>query len=121
MGSSAAGRILASNVTSGGGDTATTPAASGGESNHTLLLAEAPTGQITLSAEVPHSHGPSSGVGFVVNVSSGGAQQVQGGTLGTIEPTTATATTGITATDHAGGGSHNNCMPFVLGSIYIKL
>jgi hypothetical protein len=40
MGNSPAGRILASNVTSGGGDTTTTPNATGGEANHVLQVSE---------------------------------------------------------------------------------
>ena len=36
MGAAGAGRILPGNVTSGGGDNQTTPAATGGEANHVL-------------------------------------------------------------------------------------
>src|SRR5258708_8365403 len=42
MGNAPAGRLLASNVTSGGGDTITTPNATGGEANHTQSIAELP-------------------------------------------------------------------------------
>ena len=42
MGEAAAGKILSSNVTSGGGDGPTTPNATGGEANHTLVAAEFP-------------------------------------------------------------------------------
>jgi hypothetical protein len=122
MGASAAGIILAGNVTSGGGDGPTTPAASGGESNHRLVVAEAPAGQLTMNAEVPHSHAPlSPATGFAVAVPSGGANAFPGGTIITFDATTATATTGLTLTDHAGNGAHNNMAAFVLGTWHIKL
>jgi hypothetical protein len=122
MGTSAAGIILASNVTSGGGDGPTTPAARGGEANHTLVVAEAPTGQITAALTDPgHHHAPLAGTGFIEQGTSGlGAL---GGTGITFSATTANATTGVSlaVTDHAGNGAHNNCQPFVLGTWHIKL
>lgn len=121
MGASAAGIILAANVTSGGGDGPTTPAARGGEANHRLLLAEAPTGQITIT-DPGHHHAPTSAGGsFAVEVPSGGANAFPAGALVTSNPITANSTTGITATDHAGGGTHNNMQSFVLGTFYLKL
>ena len=115
MGSTAAGIILPANVTSGGGDGPTTPAARGGESNHILVLAEAPAGQITIN-DPGHLHatayGGNSGGGTYLggNVSNFGAFA-----------NTNTAVTGITLTDHAGGGAHNNCQPFVLSTVYMHL
>ena len=57
MGASAAGRIASSNVTSGSGDTQTTPLATGGEArNHVLLLAELAAHSHPI-ADVAHAHG----------------------------------------------------------------
>lgn len=122
MGNTAAGIILAINVTSGGGDGPTTPAATGGEANHTLVVAEAPTGQITMAAETPHAHGPTApGTAFIELGGALGSLGAGSGVACTSEATTATATTGLALTDHAGNGAHNNCQPFVLVSWYIKL
>ena len=115
MGASAAGRLLAANVTSGAGDGPTTPGATGGEANHTLLLAEAPTGQITMSAEVPHSHS----IAHAATASAYGSGSLPA--VGTVAGTTGTATTGLTLTDNAGGGAHNNMNPFMLGTWHQKL
>ena len=113
MGASAAGRLLASNVTSGGGDGPTTPGATGGEANHTLLLAEAPTGQFSLNDPGHHHTVPNSGA----SNSPGGAFPTGGAAAGV----TGTSPTGVTLTDNAGGGAHNNMSPFMLGTVYIKL
>ena len=106
MGGAAAGKILAGNVTSGGGDGPTTAAASGGEANHTLLLAEAPTGQFTLNdpghvhtANLVFDGGASAGSG---NIGSNGTYS--SGFIGS-------NTTGVNLTDNAGGGAHNNIQP----------
>ena len=114
MGSSAAGRILASNVTSGGGDGVTTAAATGGEGNHTLAIAEIPTG-LHLLTDLGHVHGgvPSNSVAY--GLGSFGAATYSA------TQNTNSATTGITLTDHAGGGTHNNMSPFILGTWFIKL
>jgi hypothetical protein len=122
MGASAAGIILASNVTSGGGDGPTTPAARGGEANHTLTLAESASGSTTM-ADPGHHHAPSSaGDGFVDKVPSGGTAAYAAGVQAiSVDPFTASSTTGITLTDHAGNGAHNNMQAFVLGTWHIKL
>ena len=60
MGNSAAGRLVAQNVTSGGSDSVTTPGASGGESLHTMGLAEMVSHSHTGSGNVQdfgHTHG----------------------------------------------------------------
>ena len=112
MGNTAAGLILNSNITSGGGDSPTTPAASGGETNHTLLLTEAPKGQFTLN-DPGHSHlYEIGGIGGLFTAAGGNS-------IGT--PSTLPNTTGITLTDNAGGGAHNTMQPFVLGTFYIHL
>lgn len=122
MGGAPAGRILAANVTSGGGDGVNTPAATGGEANHTLTLPEAPTGQITFNDAV-HAHN----VGGIPDVIVQG-----GGSLKTTNDVvdapgapeqfiTSSNLTGASVTDHAGGGAHNNMSPFMLGSFYVKL
>lgn len=117
MGGAAAGRLLPSNVTSGGGDGVTTPAATGGEANHTLVLAEAPHGQFTFN-DAQHSHGylttsenkGSAGIFIEQPASGGGNRQFT-------EP----SFTGASITDHAGGGAHNNMPGFMLGTWYLKL
>jgi hypothetical protein len=122
MGNTAAGRLLPGNVTSGGADTVTTPGASGGEANHLLTLAQAPTGQFTLNFNDPtHTHVVSSiraGGDVGGNSYSGGSVSEQ-----SISPTTTASSTGITAsiTDHAGGQPHNVMNPFMLGTCYMKL
>jgi hypothetical protein len=122
MGAAAAGRLLASNVTSGGGDGVTTPAATGGEANHTLALAEAPNGQYTFN-DANHNHNFGS-QNFTIIEGSTLAQVIQ---LPENEPgaqnnyTTTQNSTGASITDHAGGGTHNNMSPFVLGTWFIKL
>ena len=113
MGASAAGRLLAANVTSGAGDGPTTPGATGGEANHTLLLAEAPTGQFSLNDPGHHHSVPNSGA----SNSPGGAFPTGGSGAGV----TGAASTGITLTDNAGGGAHNNMNPFMLGTWHQKL
>lgn len=133
MGATAAGRIAATNVTSGGGDTQTTPAGTGGESNHTLTFLEIPghthgvflndPGHVHASVVQSTTNAPSTTTAF---------GQVSAGN-------TASATTGITVRDTAGGGgtanqtaglggnapagglSHNTMGPFMLGSWYQKL
>lgn len=120
MGSAAAGRILAGNVTSGGGDGPTTPAASGGEANHTIVLAEMASGAVTLNAGT-HHHAPSGGGNFVQTAGTFGANLSGGGGLEFAAAVTGDAVSGDTLTDHAGNGAHNNCQPFVLGTIYLKL
>ena len=122
MGAAAAGRIAPSNITSGGGDNQTTPAATGGEANHTLLLAELAAHTHSLT-DPGHSHqftynqpslNPNTGAGAAVTTiqTSGGANTV----------TTQTRTIGITATDSTGSSTpHNTMAPFMLGTWHIKL
>jgi len=118
MGNTAKGGLLASNITSGGGDGVTTPAATGGESNHTLVKGEIPTGLHNIT-DPSHSHSTTIQQG----TGTGGGS----GAIPSINPnfpvyfTSTTATTGITLTDNAGGGAHNNMSPFMLGTFYIKL
>jgi microcystin-dependent protein len=117
MGASAAGIILASNVTSGGGDGPTTPAAWGGEANHTLATTEMPS----------HTHAPTlTDPGHLHTLPYGGPGGGAGAMEGFAPSSTVnsgTAHTGITlAIANTGGGlGHNNCQPFVLGTFYIKM
>jgi hypothetical protein len=115
MGNTPAGILQAKNVTSGGGDGVTTPGATGGEAVHTLLLAEAPTGQFTMT-DPGHSHT----LPFSVNTVTG-ASGASFPSNGTSAYNTGTSTTGITLQDHAGGGNHNVMNPFMLGTWYLKL
>lgn len=121
MGAAAAGRLLASNVTSSG-DGVTTPAATGGEANHTLVLGETPTGQFTFN-DAAHEHVVGSNTQVVVE---GGAIPINfqvptnypggGGNW-----TTSFSSTGASISDHAGGGAHNNMPDFMLGTWFVKL
>jgi hypothetical protein len=121
MGSSPAGRLLSSNVTSGGGDGPTTPNATGGEANHTLLTAEMPSHSHT-ATDSGHTHQftyQRNGV-----FTTGGASIAASSIDATGDNTTVTTQSGkanITVANTGGGGAHNNMSPFVLGSFYIKL
>jgi hypothetical protein len=117
MGNTAAGRLLGSNVTSGGGDTPTTPNATGGEANHTLTQAQLPAISPSITITDPgHTH--TTAVAGATNSASGGGQATpQGGNTGT-------SMTGITAafTSTLGSGAAANVMnPFMLGTFYQKL
>lgn len=118
MGNTAAGIILASNVTSGGGDGPTTPAAAGGEANHVLALDEAPTGQFTFN-DAEHDHEVEDSQTDFLGVSGGGLGYWVNGSTGSMRTTP--SFTGCSISDHAGGLAHNNMAPFGLGSFYIKL
>lgn len=121
MGASAAGRLLSSNVTSGGGDGPNTPNATGGEANHVLTLAELAAHNHT-ATDSGHTHqftyntpnnNPGTGFGNVVsNIQTTGLS---------FALTTQSGTANITVANSGGGGAHNNMSPFVLGSFYIKL
>jgi microcystin-dependent protein len=120
MGAAAAGRLLASNVTSGGGDTVTTPNATGGEANHMQLVAEMATHNHTLT-DPGHSHTIARFNSFL----SGPALQfwAYDNTPPGTAPSLATnsATTGITIAP-AGSSTPANVMnPFMLGTFYIRL
>jgi hypothetical protein len=121
MGNSAKGLILASNVTSSG-DSATTPAATGGEANHTLAVSEAPVGLSSLT-DPGHQHPPLANTQFFAANNAASSFLVGGGSSNPYQlaADTGTATTGITLTDHAGGAAHNNMQPFMLGTWYVKL
>ncbi len=123
MGAAAAGRLLASNVTSGGGDGPTTPNATGGEANHTLTLAELAAHNHT-ATDAGHTHQFTDTTQG--NITVGGGQvaitQIQAsGTGGPNTVTTQSGTANVTVANSGGGGAHNNMSPFVLGSFYIKL
>jgi hypothetical protein len=122
MGNVAANIIQSSNVTSqtaGVNDTPTTPAAFGGEANHTLVTNEIPAHNHTTN-ENPHTHGVGGGqfAGTFLGDASGGSAQVPyNGTQITIQA----AVTGITINNTGGGAAHQNMQPFVLGSWHMKL
>lgn len=85
-----AGRLLAANVTSGGGDGVDTAAATGGETNHTMLLTElvAHTHANTLTDNL-HTHGIS-----ITSTNQSGDHHHAGGTLTTTVDGSHTHTTG---------------------------
>jgi hypothetical protein len=120
MGNIPAGILLPSNVTSGGGDGVTTPGATGGESNHLLLLAELVAHTHTATVTDPgHNHALT-----VFNAGSVGANAA-GTASGIVAggPSTNAALTGITVGNSStgGGGTHNIMDPFMLGTWHIKL
>jgi hypothetical protein len=115
MGNSAAGRMLASNVTSGGGDTVTTANATGGEANHALVTAELAAHNHTIT-DPGHTHTTNA------NATTAGANAASGGNvLGVTATGTGSSTTGITVNNTGSGTAHNTMMPFVLGSWLMKL
>jgi hypothetical protein len=116
MGNSAKGGLLASNMTSGGGDGVNTPNASGGEANHTLVVGEIPA--ITPTFTDPgHIHNVTPM--RTANAAIGSGSSIWAADSGT--KATTSATTGITVNSFGGGAAHNNMPPFLLGSFYIKL
>lgn len=121
MGNAAVGRLLASNVTSGGGDGVTTPAATGGEANHTLISTEMPAHTHAIT-DPGHAHS----VTIALTIPPAQQFAAQAGpaaaTNGTTTLSTTNVMTGITGTQSTGGdGAHNNMPPFILGTWYLKL
>ncbi len=117
MGATAAGRLLSSNVTSGGGDGPTTPQATGGEANHVLTVAELAAHNHT-ATDSGHTHTIPTfqGGGTVMqNVTTASSQAV------TNVLATGTGTANITVANTGSGTAHNNMAPFMLGSWYLKL
>ena len=120
MGATAAGRLQASNVTSGNGDGTTSAAATGGEANHTLVNAEIPHGLITLT-QTPHAHqwsasSPTGAGGYGTPIWT--PENTNSGSL--VNSTTA-VNANISLNDYGGSGAHNNMSPFILGTFYVKL
>jgi hypothetical protein len=126
MGAAAAGRIAPSNITSGGGDGVTTPAATGGEANHLLVAAELATHGHPIT-DVGHAHG------FTYQQTSNNPGGGVAGVVARINPAgentsvvTQNTFTGITTTQSGcapacSGTAHNTMPPFILGSWHIKL
>ena len=122
MGAAGAGRVLPSNVTSGGGDNQTTPAATGGEANHVLTVAELAQ-HLHAITDVQHSHA------ITYNQQNNNPAGGVAGNVGAIAPTglntsttTQAAFTGITTTLNAGSNTaHNTMAPFMIGTWHIKL
>lgn len=119
MGNSAAGRIFATNVTSGGGDTVTTPNATGGEALHTMTQAELVQHTHTLT-DPGHGHTLNSASNLFA---AGGGLQLAGTgfAFSEVTPTINSATTGITIANTGSTTPFNNTQPFMLGSWYMKL
>lgn len=83
---------------------------SAGALAHALTLTEVPTGQFTLN-DPGHTHTIHSSNGDdPVTFGPGSNSFNSGGTAGTTTLTNLSATTGITLTDHAGGGSHTHAL-----------
>lgn len=114
MGNAAAGGLLAANITSGGGDTVNTAAATGGEANHTLTVGES----------AAHDHG-----GVTGNESPDG-ETTAASNLNDVPSTERRVRSSVnqgtvhhthTIASQGGGNAHNTMGPFVLGSWYQKL
>ena len=115
MGAAGAGRLLPSNVTSGGGDNQATPGASGGVANHSLVLSELAAHAHTIH-DPGHNHHFGTPATFQ-NQAGGGGMTGSGTTFAT-----STDMTGITTTDSAGSGTAFGTIgPFLLGTWHIKL
>jgi hypothetical protein len=119
MGSSTAGRILNSNVTSAG-DSATAPAGTGGEANHVLTVAELAAHSHGIT-DPQHTHSPSFGGSNFVTTSGGTAVGLNGSGTLTQQNLTAGASTGITINSNGSSTAHNTMAPFMLGTWYWKL
>jgi microcystin-dependent protein len=92
-----------------------------GEEQHTLTLAEAPTGQFTFN-DVTHTHTASTNAN---QAATGQQAPVSGGptypNFGTGATVTVNASlTGCSITDQAGGGAHNNVQPSFVVNYIIK-
>jgi hypothetical protein len=124
MGNAAAGRIFAANVTSGGGDTVTTPNATGGAAQITLTQAQlpavAPTFTGTNAAISVGNGGTIAGAPASQNdCCTGGPNPIQ------VSSTTTTLTGNFTPSgtiSTLGSGAAINVLSnFMLGTWYIKL
>lgn len=112
MGNTAAGRLLASQVTSGGGDTVTTPNASGGTSTTSILQVNIPNYTLPLT-DPGHVH--------TYQPVVGGAALANGSGFGNTTENTGVAFTGITVNSGGSGTAMNTIAPFMLGTYFVKL
>jgi hypothetical protein len=121
MGTTAAGILQSKNISSGGGDTVTTPGATGGEAVHTLATAELPS--FTPSGSIAMSGTQS----FTGVITGPGGNQITGSPGVTINnPATLTVngssfTALFSGTPIGGGGNHNVMSPMMLGTWFQKL
>jgi hypothetical protein len=117
MGAPAAGRLLASQVTSGGGDTVTTPNATGGSSTSTIVQANIPNYALPVT-DPGHLHTyvspPNNAAG---SLNAGGSNFA----LNSATSNTGASLTGVTVASGGSGTALNTIAPFILGSWYIKL
>lgn len=118
MGNSAAGRIFAQNVTSGGGDSTTTPGASGGEALHTMAVGEiathTPSGSVTI--------GGSQNLGTYINTTGGTSGAAGTGLSSAAIVVNGAGFSGSFAGNPVGSGTpFNQMQPFILGTWYVKL
>lgn len=121
MGASAAGRIASSNVTSGGGDTQTTPAATGGEANHPLTVGELAAHNHT-ATDSGHTHPYTYNATANAGVGGGAASVLSLAPTGLAFGTSvASGTANITVANNGSGTGHNTMGPFLLGTWYLKL
>jgi microcystin-dependent protein len=122
MGAAPANRLVAANITSGGGDTINTPNATGGEGMHTLLLAEMPIHNHTATSVVTdpgHTHTTDAVRQIAGALATGGAAGSLAGA--TINSATTGVTVATTIANAGSGAAHNNMPPLMLGSWFMKL
>ena len=115
MGNIAAGILLPGNITSGGGDLPTTPAATGGVANQIIALANIPLYNLTVTGS--HTHP------ITTSFSTITVQQGAGTSVGAQVTVGATgANTAHDTVSSAGSGVAMNVMnTFILGTWHIKL
>jgi hypothetical protein len=122
MGNSAAGRILASNISSGGGDGVTTPMASGGSANVNLQVAMIPVlpfvgtaGTFNLNSSVVTTNTNQQARNDLGNFQAMNSSNVPGTVSVTVTPA------GTVNLASGGTAATPTVSPFVLGTYYMKL
>lgn len=117
MGNSAAGRLTGTTFAVGNKDTA---ASTCGSNLHTLASSEVPATTVSIS-DPAHSHGLTNGTLVARNDGGSGITASAGVGISFDTLSVDAASTGITGTVAGGGGAHNNMVPAMLGTWYIRL
>jgi hypothetical protein len=125
MDTTCAGVLLSGNITSGGGDGVDTPGASGGNPNRSLVQANIPNYNLTVTITDPghtHTYGTSnSGAGASPGNAAAGATGVVANNPATSLAFTGLNSSNVVVNSAGSNATFDNMSPFVLGSWYIKL